>query len=444
MGSNYQELDREKVLKFYSRRDVQEAIYEAAKDKEIGVFCFFKNTNAYGFLKRPDVINSPADVLELAKQGATSFHFSEENWKDPLLLSSDMTRKEQDKLRKGWDLVIDIDTPMFEYSKVAAELIIEALKYHGIKSITCKFSGNHGFHIAVPFESFPEMVYDKEVKNLFPEGPRLIAKYIKGMIGDFLKTRLLDYSPEEEIAKNLNVELKDIETNGVFDPFKVVDIDTILISSRHLCRMPYVFNEKSGLISIPIKAEEIKDFEKEMAKPENVHQFSTFLDRSDVEKNEAQQLFTAAHDEETSETQSIYNVNNEQVKKKVEYEELAEAIPQDFFPPCIKEILKGMDDGKKRGLFILINFLGGSGYGFNAMEEIIYDWNKRNKEPLKEVYIKSQLKYAKQTGKKLPPNCASEAYYKGLNICAPDDLCKNIKNPLAYAKARYFRNKKQN
>ena len=35
-----------------------------------------------------------------------------------------------------------------------------------------------------------------------------------------------------------------------------------------------------------------------------------------------------------------------------------------------------MDDGKKRGLFILINFLGGSGYGINAVEEIINEWNK--------------------------------------------------------------------
>jgi len=46
------------------------------------------------FGKRPDVLQYPADVLELVKQGATSFHASEELWRNPLLLAPSMSRKD--------------------------------------------------------------------------------------------------------------------------------------------------------------------------------------------------------------------------------------------------------------------------------------------------------------------------------------------------------------
>ncbi|MBW3021022.1 hypothetical protein KY334_07035, partial [Candidatus Woesearchaeota archaeon] len=61
--------------------------------------------------------------------------------------------------------------------------------------------------------------------------------------------------------------------------------------------------------------------------------------------------------------------------------------------------------------------------------------------PLRDTYIKTQLSYYKSRGGKLPPNCESEAYYKGILVCNPDDLCKRIKNPISYAKARYFKSK---
>jgi len=438
MGSDYKEQTRSKIESYYSRREVQKAIYKSAQDKEIGIFCFFENTKKYGFLKRPDVITSPADVYELVKKGATSFHFSEESWIDPLQLSSNSSRKDLDNIRKGWDLIIDIDTPLFETSKIAAKLIIDALRYHGVISVTCKFSGNNGFHIGVPFEAFPNQVYDKEVRNLFPEGPRLIAKYIKNMIREFLSEKLLSYKSQEELSVELGVDSSVLEEEGVFDPFKVVDIDTILISSRHLCRMPYVFNEKSGLISIPIDPDKIMHFSKEEALPENVVVNKVFLDRGNVGHNEAKQLFISAYDEETISTKSIYNLENESVEVKKTYDEFVEVIPMDCFPFCIKKILAGLDDGKKRALFILINFLRSSGYNKGMIEDIVKEWNLKNKEPLKEVYIKSQLRYAQQNEKRLPPNCESEAYYKGLNLCKPDSLCGNVKNPLAYAKIRYL------
>ncbi len=431
MGKEDKKLDKEEVLEFYSREDVQKSIARESKDKEIGMK--YDYGTQYGYGKRPDVINNPADVLELAKNGATSFHFSEEIWKDPLQLNLDLKQKEMDELRKGWDLIIDIDTPFFEYSKVASSLIIEALKHHKIKSIMCKFSGNHGFHIGVPFEAFPKRTMEQEVRTWFPEGARRVAMYLKEMIREHLIKGLLEKGSIEEIAKNVNKEVKELIKEKKFDPFEVVDVDTILISSRHLCRMPYCYNEKSGLISVVIKPEEIKSFSRVDAKPENVRNILKFFDRENVIPNEAEQLFVQAMDykPEIKEEEELF-------KKKTNYEDLQEAVPEDLFPPCIKYILKGLDDGKKRAVFILINFLASAGWGWDQIEKRLKEWNKCNKESLKEVYWKGQLKYTKKHGKKLPPNCTNEMYYTGMKMCFPDNLCRKVKNPVNYSRRRVF------
>ena len=58
-------------LKYYKREDVQKAIVEHGTDKEVAA----RFNDKFG--KRPDTLTYPSDVLELAKQGATSFHCSE-------------------------------------------------------------------------------------------------------------------------------------------------------------------------------------------------------------------------------------------------------------------------------------------------------------------------------------------------------------------------------
>ena len=87
-----------------------------------------------------------------------------------------------DKLRTGWDLVLDIDCPYWKYSKLITHLIIKALKKHNVSSISCKFSGNKGFHIGIPFEAFPEKINKIETRLLFPEGVRKIALYLTNYI----------------------------------------------------------------------------------------------------------------------------------------------------------------------------------------------------------------------------------------------------------------------
>ncbi|MDP4012786.1 MAG: hypothetical protein Q8R00_04245 [Candidatus Nanoarchaeia archaeon] len=409
----------DKILDYYARKDVQEAILRECKQREVGIKFGDK-----GYGKRPDVLLYPNDLLELAKQGATSFHISEERWKNPLDLKTGMSQKDQGALRAGWDLVIDIDCKFIEFSKLCADLIIQALKFHGVENVGLKFSGGSGFHICVPFESFPEKVNNQETKLLFPEGVRVIASYLKEMIRPYLKDKFLEISTLEEISK---VAKENIRLNDKFNPFSVIEIDAILISSRHLFRAPYSINEKTGLVSIPIK--EAKLFNISDAKIENVKTDIPFLVKGEPE--EAKQLIVQAFD------WYLKSKKDEEVEMAPQktYSDPTEAIKADFFPPCILLLLKGVkEDGRKRGVFIFINFLKKMGWAINDIEQTLLKWNQDNGEPLREGYIRAQISWHKRQQQKiLPPNCDNSAYYKGMGICKPDGLCSKIKNPVQYA-----------
>jgi DNA primase catalytic subunit len=505
------------ILKHYRRGDIQKAIVENAKDKEIAIKFGDK-----GFGKRPDILKYPKDVLELAKQGATSFHASEELWKNPLQLDPMMKRKDIENLRIGWDLVLDIDSIDFEFSKIITDLIINALRMHGVKSISCKFSGNKGFHIGVPFEAFPTEINGSESRLLFPEGVRRIAEYLIYFIdseemGLAFTKKLLERTEgdKEDIIKKIGKKKDDVmkkvcrsckktipqkeinyyygcnkcgyteksslsltaikckkcsslmrrvdrmgtvtktkdfaeakgketcpfcnsyEVYSHIDPSVFIDVDTLLITSRHLYRMAYSLNEKSGLVSVPLNPNRVMQFRKEVAAPKNVRVSKyRFLGRN-AEKNETKKLLVQAFD---------FSSKKEDVKEERTYEVPEEAIPEQFFPPCIKQILKGVTDGRKRSLFILANFLTAVGWGYEQIEALLEEWNKKNAEPLREVLLKGQVRYHKQKGKKMPPpNCENSMYYKDFRVCVPDNLCQKIKNPVNYAriKTRYLVKKKK-
>ena len=273
-------------LSHYKRRDIQEEIIANSKDREVAAKL---NDN---FAKRPDILRHASDVLELAKQGATSFHASEELWRNPLQLDTSLRKQELDNLRIGWDLILDIDCGIFEYSREAADLIVKALRFHNIKSVSCKFSGNKGFHIGVPFEAFPEKIGNEETRRLFPDATRKIAFYIREMIKKELGARIMELEKNnfnaiiEKTGKNAeeivyyNNKIRALNA----EPF--LTIDTLLISSRHLYRMPYSLHEKSGLVSTPLNPEKVLLFRKEFAIPKNVRiSRHRFLDKDNVEKN---------------------------------------------------------------------------------------------------------------------------------------------------------------
>jgi len=483
------------ILMHYKRADIQKEMIEHAKDRE--VIARFDEK----FSNRPDVLKYPRDILELAKQGASSFHASEELWENPLRLSTDMKKKELENLRIGWDLVIDVDCPYWDYSKLITHLIIKALKKHGVSSISCKFSGNKGFHVGVPFEAFPKNVSGREIKSEFPEGVRIIAFYLADYIENELSETIHKKQSIKELAEKLGKKYEDIvklackrcgtelnkeeEATEIscpycgesykidnlkffqckkckkivkieekekickkcknknfiekFDIRHILNIDTILISSRHLYRMPYSLHEKTGLCSVPINPDNVMEFEKDMAKPENVKINFKFLDKRNVEKENAKRLFDDAFYWYYENVKGDEDLRAGITEQKTMYE-ITSALNEQFFPPCIKNIAKGMTDGRKRAVFILINFLTSVGWEHDKIENFLREWNKRNNEELREVYFLGQLRYHKQQNKKiLPPNCKNKMYYVDMRICTPDNLCSKIKNPVNYSirKVRY-------
>tara|TARA_Y100000310_G_scaffold238913_1_gene242455 strand:- start:1569 stop:2879 length:1311 start_codon:yes stop_codon:yes gene_type:complete len=393
-------------LKYYSKKEVQANIVDSCEDRELAA-----KLGERGFSKRPNILQYSREVLDFVHSGATSFHISEEHWKDPLMLTPGMNKKNLDELRKGWDLIIDIDSPDLEDSKIITHYLIEALKFNDVENIFVKYSGNKGFHIAIPFESFPEEVNGVLTRNLFPEGPRIITAYLIGMI-------------EPHMIKKFGDKVDEI--------FKV---DTGLISSRHMYRAPYSLHEKSGLVSIPIDKEEVLKFNKSRALPDKVSTDLKFLGSKISKKRDAKNLILQAFDWNSR------NIRNE-VKNspKREYKELDEEIVPAAFPPCIRKGLEGMEDGKKRFLFVLINFLKNTGYSFDKLEKVIREWNDKNPAPLREGYLISQLSWHKrQPEKVLPPNCPHASqnpdmnYYKDLGLCNPEPMCFKGKNPTNYA-----------
>ena len=421
------------TLKYYKRKEIQEAILASAGNREIGI----RFNQAFG--KRPDILTYPRDILELALKGMTSLHSSEERWHNPLELSSELRKKDLDKLRSGWDLVLDIDCVVFEYSRICADLVYKFLSYCGVKEVSCKFSGNKGFHLAVPMEAFPKNIGENSIVSLFPEAPKKIAIYVSENIKEELAKRILAFENNNlaSIRDKVNLSMDEIieyHQNKMGDKIpklkidKFLEIDTVLISSRHLFRMPYSLHEKSGLVSLPIDPSKIMQFEKKMAHPDKVLMpIFGFLEK-DIEKESARRLLTQALD---------FDVKLEEerkIKDEKKYEELVieSPIKEELFPPCIKKILLGMEDGKKRGIFCIMNFLGKIGWKKSEIEIFLQKWNQeKNPEPLREVYLKGQMA-GFQAGKKLPPNCSNDAYYTGLDICNPDGLCKRIKNPVNY------------
>jgi len=399
---------------YYSKPEIQRILFDFSQNREICPRYF------EGFGKRPDSLQYESDIFELVKKGATSFHCSEELWSQPLSLSTNMDEKQLNGLRTGWDLILDIDSKYIDYSKIYAKIIINFLEFSGVKNIGIKFSGSKGFHIIVPWKTFPKEINGVHTKNMFPEWPRILTKYII----EKTKPKLI-----EEITKlsSPNKYIKD------FQAPKEVMPDLILVSPRHLFRMPYSLHEKTALASVVINKNKISDFQLKDADPFKA-EIRDFI--SECKQGEATRLLMQALDWSKENFQG-----DGSEKKNIEYKpiQITDRSEKNY-PPCVKKILLGIQDGKKRALFALINFFRSIGTEKDELEKILYSWNEKNKPLLHSGYIKSQIAYAIKRKPIMPPNCME--FYQGIGVCFPDELCKLIKNPVNYIVKRNFQSNK--
>jgi hypothetical protein len=489
---------------YYSRLEIQKIIFEFSKNREISPRYF------EGFGKRPDTLQFRGDVFGLVKKGGTSFHCSEELWSDPLKIETGMSEREANKIRIGWDLLIDIDCEEgMDYSARIAKATIKSLKENGVKNIGLKFSGSKGFHVLVPWKAFPKEINGIETKDLFPELPRMIMAYLRNASSKALERELpedffekfkekiekrrhiceqcrgaadtfwkiefscqnckiveiksfrdgkgqlpicykcknkMNHRPLEELFSCQKCDVNSKEKPANFkleevDLFKLMGLDMGLVSPRHLFRMPYSLHEKSCLVSVVLDEKDLENFitdpkyKEKIADPLRI-KIKNFM--PDVEDNEASELVMQAldwaketgFDKETDKTASGKYADFKPIKLK--------EIRDVDFPPCVKKTLEGMQDGKKRGLFVLINFFRSIGMEKEDLEKRIYEWNEKNETPLKKGYIHSQLVWTYRRKPLLPPNC--KEFYKNLGICFPEGICSKTKNPVNYIVRKDFIN----
>ncbi len=400
------------VFIYYSRKDVQEAIFNFCKNRET----IARHEDA--FSKRPDTLEYPSDIMQQVKKGFSSFHCSQELWEDPLKLSTELKREDFDNLRQGWDLLIDIDSKYLDYSKIAASLIIQALEFHGVKNFSVKFSGGKGMHIIVPWKAFPSQVHDQATKNMFPEWPRIITSYLQHLINPKLVEQITRLTTREKYILDK-------------EEAKKVIPDLVLVSSRHLFRAPYSLHEK-GLASVVLDKNQVSSFQPELANPLKA-QVKNFYPQA--REDEAKELLVSALDwfkqQETCKPPSK-NKNFQQIKLDKS---------SIVYPPCISLIMQGLKDGRKRALFILINYFRSLGLDWEEIQEKLESWNKLNQPSLKEGYIQSQIAWSQRQKQILPPNCSGD-WYKGIGVCSPDSLCSKIKNPVNYSVIKSRQNNK--
>lgn len=401
---------------YYSRQEIQKVIFEFSKNREICPRYF------EGFGKRPDTFEYSGDIFELVKKGATSFHCSEELWKDPLKIKTGMNEKQLNELRCGWDFLIDIDSKYIDYSKIMAIEILKVLRFHGIKNVGIKFSGSKGFHLMIPWKAFPKEINGVKTSDKFPEWPRILIKYLIEQTKDKLIEKISELERPNKYIKDYSA------------PKEVVP-DLILVSPRHLFRMPYSLHEKTSLASVVLKPEEIENFDMKDANPIK------------LSEKDLRNFFPNSKDEEASELliQALdwYKETNKDEKKEersfnqIKLTNLSDA----HFPPCIKNILKGISDGKKRALFVLINLFRSIGMDRDELEKRIYEWNKKNEVPLREGYVQSQILWSYRNKIIMPPNC--KEFYLGIGVCEPDNFCKTIKNPTNYVVRKNLKSSKK-
>jgi len=121
--------------------------------------------------------------------------------------------------------------------------------------------------------------------------------------------------------------------------------DLVLVSPRHLFRMPYSLHEKTALASVVLDSDKILEFQPKDADPMKI-KIKNFM--PDSEEGEASELLMQALDWAK---QNEIESGEDKEKLKGKYADFKpiklDNLSEENFPPCVQNILKGIVDGKK-------------------------------------------------------------------------------------------------
>ena len=218
------------------------------------------------------------------------------------------------------------------------------------------------------------------------------------------------------------------------DIYSLMGLDLVLVSPRHLFRMPYSLHEKSALASVVLDYSELENFKFKMAEPLRI-KIKKFM--PEAKENEAAEFVMQALD--WAKTSGLDKENEKKATGKYENFKSVKLVnlKDSQFPPTITKILEGVKDGRKRALFALINFFRSIGIEKEELEKRISDWNKKNEVPLKKGYITSQLTWTYKRKPLMPPNFATK-YYEAMGA-VPNSRELKLKNPVSYTIKKNFR-----
>ena len=200
-----------RIYNYYSRPDIQRAMFEYAKGRKITVLRHFRTL--YNEIKKPE------DILYISL-----YHAEQSNlWPS---LHGQISRK----LKSGeqiCDFVIEIDYKRsWETCFRATRPIIEMFLDFGVHACV-KFSGHCSAHVIIPGEIFPP---DKRTPHIRSQLMQFVGKVVK-------------HSEK---------------------------LDRSFTSSAHFLRLAYSINEKTGLVSLPVKLDEFDYFSWQEARIEEV------------------------------------------------------------------------------------------------------------------------------------------------------------------------------
>ncbi len=205
----------ERIVSYYSREDVQRAMYQYARGRKISVLRNFRP------MFHGSGLRQPGDIFPLM------MFYSQELRLWPSIHGT-ISRHDGDG-RTICDLVIEVDFKKSrERSFALARPLIRLFQDLGVE-FRVKFSGNASPHIIIPAEAFPAN-RRKSFQNLY------------GKLLEFLRKRI-----------------KDPKT-----------LDGSFRSPGHFLRMPYSLNENTGMVSLPIRVEDYDRFSWKMAHPDSV------------------------------------------------------------------------------------------------------------------------------------------------------------------------------
>ena len=215
------------VLQYYGTPEVQQAIFEAGRDRDTvtvldsGILSRGRG-NAPGFSGAEDIPRIALQCLQShpIPRKYPAFHGTVQKYRQTELFRRGRTPC-------GSDMVFDIDIKTnyrqaFQQGKKIADFL-----EHQKVTYRLKFSGGTGPHIILPCETFPQSFAANRFKRLF-----------------------------RTICERANVESE--------------SVDFSLTSPNHFLRLAYSLNETTGLISLPLSRDTLEAFEPGMAERSEV------------------------------------------------------------------------------------------------------------------------------------------------------------------------------